>query len=398
MSEPLAGLKSLSLSDESGGPNNQLLSDAAAAQVDKTSDVKDSEREVVQQQNQPRARLVGPEIVQLPPGWSDDESEPEEEGGDEGARTEDRNMLTSLDDNTDDLELTHSSLDSEKLLELELPRFGPYLKRLCLRQNRITSLDESIFHHLTELEELDAYDNRVGVLKGLEKCPKLRILDLSFNLIRSLNPSSTDPPPLSAFTKLETVYFIQNKISLIEGLEGLGHSLRSLELGGNRIREIRGLDKLVNLEELWLGKNKIRKLENLETLTKLKILSLQSNRIIKLENLSSLKDLEEIYLSHNGVLQIEGLGDNKKLRVLDLGNNRIEKIQGLENCTELEEFWANNNKIPNLSTLSHLEKHSHLETVYLEHNPCQTNDQAGYRRKVILGLPQLKQVDATFVR
>lgn len=36
-----------------------------------------------------------------------------------------------------------------------------------------------------------------------------------------------------------------------------------------------------------------------------------------------------------------------------------------------------------------------LETVYLEGNPCQTNDRANYRRKVMLALPQVKQIDAT---
>ena len=34
----------------------------------------------------------------------------------------------------------------------------------------------------------------------------------------------------------------------------------------------------------------------------------------------------------------------------------------------------------------------------MEGNPCETNDRSGYRRKVIINLPQLKQVDATFVR
>jgi protein phosphatase 1 regulatory subunit 7 len=73
------------------------------------------------------------------------------------------------------------------------------------------------------------------------------------------------------------VYFVQNRISKIVGLETLGPTLRSLELGGNRIRvrttssaclaiakctqTIENLDALVNLEELWLGKNKITKLQ-----------------------------------------------------------------------------------------------------------------------------------------
>lgn len=88
-----------------------------------------------------------------------------------------------------------------------------------------------------------------------------RTLDFSYNLLRTLLPASSSTPPLSALPQLETVYFIQNKLSRIEGLDGVANTLRSLELGGNRIREIKGIEKLVNLEELWLGKNKIRKLE-----------------------------------------------------------------------------------------------------------------------------------------
>lgn len=107
------------------------------------------------------------------------------------------------------------------------------------------------------------------------KCQNLiSTLDFSFNLLRHV------PEALSRFPELHTVYFVQNKITKISGLDTLGATLRSLELGGNRIRvciyilsyglsywnnftvqNIEGLDALVNLEELWLGKNKITKLE-----------------------------------------------------------------------------------------------------------------------------------------
>ncbi len=100
-------------------------------------------------------------------------------------------------------------------------------------------------------------------------------LDLSYNLIKRI------PEELEKhLTSLKTVFFVQNKISHIENLAGFAATLRSLELGGNRIRvsdvdltfslrtlsptvfqQIEGLEALVNLEELWLGKNKITKLE-----------------------------------------------------------------------------------------------------------------------------------------
>lgn len=58
----------------------------------------------------------------------------------------------------------------------------------------------------------------------------IRSLDLSFNNLKSV------PHSLHHLTSLRTIYFVQNRISHIQGLDGLGRTLRSLELGGNRIR------------------------------------------------------------------------------------------------------------------------------------------------------------------
>jgi protein phosphatase 1 regulatory subunit 7 len=54
------------------------------------------------------------------------------------------------------------------------------------------------------------------------------------------------------------------------------------------------------------------------------------------------------------------------------------------------------NKIPDLRSVEAQLRHIHsLRTIYLEGNPCQASDTTGYRRKVILALPQLTQLDAT---
>jgi len=103
----------------------------------------------------------------------------------------------------------------------------------------------------------------------------------------------------------------------------------------------------------------------------------------------------------------------------------IEEIENISHLSELEEFWvslsaffknlriggdqwkegpstvntqASGNKIANLRALdTQLAPLKKLETVYLEGNPCQQNDMSGYRRKIILALPQVKQIDATYV-
>lgn len=80
-----------------------------------------------------------------------------------------------------------------------------------------------------------------------------RMLDLSFNKIKHIKN-------IDKLTQLENLYFVSNKISKIENLDTLVN-VTNLELGANRIRVIENLDSLVNLTQLWLGKNKITKLQ-----------------------------------------------------------------------------------------------------------------------------------------
>ncbi|KAG6816296.1 hypothetical protein H0H87_007179 [Tephrocybe sp. NHM501043] len=334
------------------------------------------------------ARVVLPEAQVVNATEQESDDEPLEEATIEEHAEGD--FLEDFPDDTEDLELVHARIGS--LSELRLPRFANYLKRLCLRQNFISFLDPEVFSVLTNLEELDLYDNKLKTTgDALMKLSNLATLDLSFNLLKAI------PEGLASLVSLHTIYFVQNRVSKINGLESCVN-LRSLELGGNRIRRIENLDSLVNLEELWLGKNKITKLENLGTLKKLKILSLQSNRITKLENIEELEDLEQLYLSHNGVKQLEGLEKNTKLSTLDLGNNFLPTIENISHLTVLEELWINGNEIPDLTDLEpQLGAIKSLETLYLEANPCQKRDMTGYRRKIMLALPQLKQIDATYL-
>ena len=154
-------------------------------------------------------------------------------------------------DSRQEIELIHSRLSSLSLLGL--PRFRR-LKKLCLRQNYIADLDSDSLAPLTELEELDLYDNRLkhigdalDTLGNLGLVPvsspsqvfqvlisfrflTISVLDLSFNNLKHV------PHCLPNLTSLHTIYFVQNKISHIAGLEGVGRTLRSLELGVNRIR------------------------------------------------------------------------------------------------------------------------------------------------------------------
>ena len=163
-------------------------------------------------------------------------------------------MACSCDQEVD---LIHSRLKS--ISSLGLQRFGPTLTRLCLRQNHIKILDPEVMKALVNLSELDMYDNKIKdvgealdslvnvtyvihlyvwdnswTVPDLPPLGTVRTLDLSFNLLRAI------PTGLRHLQKLKTVYFVQDRISTISGLDSLGATLTSLELGGNKIRVRRG--------------------------------------------------------------------------------------------------------------------------------------------------------------
>ncbi|GAA5973534.1 hypothetical protein JCM21900_005457 [Sporobolomyces salmonicolor] len=368
---------------------------------------------------------------------------------------ENEEILADLSDDATDLELTHLRLRTLRGLGLE--RFTK-VQRISLRQNLLTALfyhpfpssstalstgqtladssasgprdeddedplddedaakKEADFPYeehrradeaetvwplrgLKELEELDLYDNSLKSVKGLEGLDALTSLDLSFNLLRSVshfNDSSPSSP--YAYPKLTHLYLIQNKLSKIEGVKDRT-SLEYLEYGGNRIRTIENLPISANLRSLFLGKNKITKIEGLEGLTGLRTLSIQSNRLTKIEGLDTLTQLEELYLSHNGLTKIEGLTKLTNLTTLDVGHNKIDSVpvEELASLSELEEFWANDNQLAVLPSLPP-SRHPNLSTIYLEGNPVQKELATAYRRKIMLECPQVKQIDATYVR
>ncbi|PWN40922.1 L domain-like protein [Ceraceosorus guamensis] len=413
-----ANLASLSLSDagsaeQSSASTSARVINAPSGSVDATHSSGNQAASSSSTAVKKQARLA--DLPPIPPSApkepeSDDELEHEEveetvdAAGEEDADADGEegveNLLADYADDENYIDLTHLKLSNKSLKRLNLPRFSKSLHRLGLRQNEISKITLRDIGSLSELKDLDLYDN------GLEKtygdvlqqgCSQLETLDYSFNSIRHISH-------LQELGHLRTLYFVQNKISRVRpgDLEGsIATNLRSLELGGNRLRAIENIGQLTQLEELWLGKNKITKLENLDSLVNLRILSIQSNRITKLENLANLVNLEELYISHNGLSKIEGLEQCRKLTTLDIGANRIARIENVDHLKDLEEFWANDNQIPDLNALEAqlgTEKCPNLNTVYLEGNPAQRSEGPAYRRKIILALPQLTQIDATAVR
>lgn len=328
-----------------------------------------------------KAELVNPEAI------SDPEYSDEEQVLPGQTIEADEDLLDDYEPDTEEIDCVHSRVSS--IPSLRLDRFK-VVTRLCLRQNTITEI-EGLSVLAATLQDLDLYDNLIAHIRGLEDLINLTNLDLSFNKIKHIKK-------VNHLVNLTDIYFVQNKITTIENLDGLT-KLRNLELAANRIREIQNLETLTGLEELWLGKNKITQIKGLDTLQNLKILSIQSNRIRKITGLENLPQLEELYISHNALTSLKGLEKNFGLRVLDISNNQVTSVEGLKHIEDLEELWASYNEIGDFGEVEEELRHMvKLNTVYFEGNPLQLKAPALYRNKVRLMLPQVMQIDATFVR
>jgi protein phosphatase 1 regulatory subunit 7 len=249
-------------------------------------------------------------------------------------------------------------------------------------------------HLSATLRVLELYENRLRTLEGVQGLANLETLDISYNRLGRLEPEFLAP----VGAHLTRLYVAENKLLEIsaDAMRPMVN-LRLLDLGGNNLRKIQGLETLVNLEELWLGKNKITKLEGFQALTKLKRLSVQSNRIRRIENLECLLALEELYLSDQGIDEIRGLDTLKNLSTLDLTNNQLTSTSGLPELPLLTDLWLAANKIASYEDVDRLQPLlPAIDTLHFERNPIA--DDFEYRKHLKAAFPTLHYIDATVCR
>ena len=118
----------------------------------------------------------------------------------------------------------------------------------------------------------------------------------------------------------------------------------------------------------------------------------------KVENLESFVELEELHLSDQGLVSLDGIQYLKKLVIIDAADNEINNLDAVVGLEKLEDLWINDNKIDSWREVDKLSKLPALRTIYMEHNPVYKKAGDEYRRKMILALPQVTQIDATVCR
>ena len=162
-------------------------------------------------------------------------------------------------------------------------------------------------------------------------------------------------------------------------------SIKTLNASGKGIKNLSGIENLVNLEVLDLG----------DALNEMGLSDY--NYIEDISSLANLTKLKELNLSCNSVENIHAIENLKSLETLNIGLNNISDISALKNLINIKNLNFNSNNVSDISVLTNLTK---LEVIQMEYNPIK-NIKALENLKNITGLflPDLeKGTDISFLK
>jgi len=149
---------------------------------------------------------------------------------------------------------------------------------------------------LAILTSLDASEQNISNLTGLEYC-----------------------------TNLTTLYLSTNQISDISALQNLT-SLTVLRLYANQISDIGALQNLTSLTGLYLNANQISDVSALQGLTNLTVLGIYGNQISDIGALQNLTSLTNLYLDDNQITDLAPLVANTALDTGDYVNVKVNPL------------------------------------------------------------------------
>jgi len=152
---------------------------------------------------------------------------------------------------------------------------------------------------------------------------------------------------------LDSVGCVGPGITSIDGAQYLT-SMKSLELSGNQVSDLRPLSGLTNLMILGLNANQISDISPLSGLSGLTTLYLDENQVSDLTPLSRL-NLTHLSASENQISDIGPLSGLTYLAILTLDSNQISAITALSGLSRLRALQLDGNRISNLTPLSGLD-------------------------------------------
>ncbi|XP_063150021.1 leucine-rich repeat-containing protein 9 [Candoia aspera] len=175
-------------------------------------------------------------------------------------------------------------------------------------------------------------------------------------------------------------------------------SITVLDLDGQHLCKISGLEQLVNLRWASFGNNNLTKIEGLDHCLNLEELTLDGNCIVNLQGISKLSKLMRLSANNNHLTSLErNVFDNlSHLHYLSLENNRITSLVGLQKAYALIELYISNNYVSSNQEIYQLKGLNNLAILDFYGNLIVWK-QENYRLFVIFHIPSLKALDGVAV-
>ena len=178
-------------------------------------------------------------------------------------------------------------------------------------------------------------------------------LNLERAIRENLQLPAEAPITQSVMSQLDVLNVGGQQIADLTGLEYATH-INGLILVGNGITDITPLAELVTLGFLTIVENPIADLSPLTNLTQLKELYLVGFPINDLTPIQSLTQLQTLQLYACGITDIIPLANLTNLIELDLNDNQIADISPLANLTALKKLNISGNKIADFTPIQGL--------------------------------------------
>ncbi|NML40197.1 leucine-rich repeat domain-containing protein [Chitinophaga sp. G-6-1-13] len=223
------------------------------------------------------------------------------------------------------------------------------LTHLNISDNQIKDLTS--LRGLIQLQYLDARQNKLVSLAGIEPLRNLRVLLIGYG--GELLPIK-DLLPLKDKTDLQVLTLPGCNITDITIIMGL-KKLRQLDLSTNKIKGPITLSGFTDLEELDLTHNKITAL-NTASMPRLKNFRVGDNFLTVLPSLSVFPVLENLSAAFNNLTAITCTTPLHHLTTLYLKGNKLEEISFVRCMPALQEADISNNKVKDLRPLLALPK------------------------------------------
>ncbi len=238
------------------------------------------------------------------------------------------------------------------------------LTTLDLTRNQIS--DVTPVRDLVRLQVLIVLRNRVREVGALSRLTQLAMLDIGKNgLIEDASVVANMP-------NLITLHMEQNRIGSLDPVKKLVH-LRTLDAHNNQFRDVSAARDLAELEYLHLSCLKadgitypdVSAISHKPRLHTLSLVGCDLDSA-RLSRLTDLPELRALNLDQNRATELGFLSAFPGLEQLILSNNQLTQISGLASVPNLTTLFLSQNQIRDVSVLG--SRFSSLSTVYLNNN------------------------------